>query len=344
MLMKAAYPLKVSVVVPCFNAEATVAACVEACLRQDYPNLEIIFVDDGSNDSTLAILGEYDGIMVLAQRNRGPAAARNLGWRSSSGQVICFTDSDCVPHPHWVSQLVEYYTNPAVGGVGGGYDIANPQYWLARCIHEEIGQRHLRMPHLVNYLGSFNLSYRRAVLELVGGFDEEFRKASAEDNDLSYRAVKLGYKLLFDPDNRVAHHHTSDLWRYMRQQFWHGFWRIRLYAKQPDTIGGDHYAGLFDLVQVPLSLLTVSTWAFSWTDRAVLTLALLFSVALLGSQMPMTLAILRRTGSICYGGFAVVMIARAFVRGLGMVRAFLDSSLAEILSLMKAVFQLLAIR
>ena len=77
---------KASVVIPCFNAERTVGQCAEACLRQDYPNLEIIFVDDGSVDSTPAVLSAYDGITVLTQENKGPAAARNLGWRNSSAE------------------------------------------------------------------------------------------------------------------------------------------------------------------------------------------------------------------------------------------------------------------
>lgn len=330
---------RASVVVPCFNAERTVTKCMEACLQQDYPNLEIIFVDDGSNDSTPAILGAYDGIKVLAQENSGAAAARNLGWRSSSGEIICFTDSDCVPNSRWVSQLVEHYTDPVVGGVGGSYDIANPESWLARCIHEEIRQRHLQMPRQVNYLGSFNVSYRRDVLEQAEGFDEGFRRASAEDNDLSYQVLKLGYTLLFDPDNCVAHHHTEGFWRYMRQQFCHGYWRIRLYTRHPDTLGGDQYIGLLELLQLPLSLLAGLAWVLSWTSKIVLILALVFSVLVVVGQMPMTLAIVRRKSGIRYAGFALVMVVRAFARGLGMARALLGSSLAEIMSLVVAFFQ-----
>jgi glycosyltransferase involved in cell wall biosynthesis len=316
---------------------------VEACLRQDYADLEVIFVNDGSNDATLSILSAYDGIKVLTQENRGAAAARNLGWQSSSGQIICFTDSDCVPNPQWVSRLVGGYA-AAVGGVGGGYDIANPHSWLARCIHEEIKQRHLRMPRQVDYLGSFNLSYRRSVLEQTGGFDEGFRKASAEDNDLSYRVLKHGYVLLFDPDNCVAHHHPEHFWHYMRQQFWHGYWRIRLYTRHPDTLRGDHYVGLFELLQLPLSLLAGLVWALSWANQLALLLALALGALVLGGQIPMALAIVRRTGDIRYSAFALVMMVRAFVRGLGMVRALLGSPLVEILGLVRAFFRILARR
>jgi glycosyltransferase involved in cell wall biosynthesis len=344
MCAKEALLPRVSVVVPCFNAERTVAKCIEACLRQDYSNLEIIFVDDGSNDATPTILGAYNGIKVLTQPNSGAASARNFGWRSSSGQIVCFTDSDCVPNPRWVSRLVEGYSAPVVGGIGGSYDIANPESWLARCIHEEIRERHLRMPRQVNYLGSFNVSYRRSVLEQAGGFDEGFRRASGEDNDLSYQVLKLGYTLLFDPDNCVAHHHTEGFWRYMRQQFWHGYWRIRLYNRHPDTLGGDHYVGLFELLQLPLSLLAGLVWLLSWADKIVLLLALVLSALVVGGQAPMALAIVRRTGDINYSLFALVMVVRAFARGLGMARALLSSSLAEILSLVAAFLRIVARR
>jgi glycosyltransferase involved in cell wall biosynthesis len=335
---------KVSVVVPCFNAERTLVKCVEGCLCQDYANLEIIFVDDGSDDATAAILGAYEGITVLTQENSGAAAARNLGWRSSSGQIICFTDSDCIPNPQWVSRLVEHYTDPVVGGVGGGYDIANPESWLARYIHEEIRQRHLRMPRRVNYLGSFNVSYRRAVLEQVGGFDERFRRASAEDNDLSYQVMKQGYALLFDADNCVAHHHTESFWHYIRQQFGHGYWRISLYSKQPDTLVGDQYIGFFELLQLPLSILAGLAGVLCWTHRVVLVLALVLTALVLGGQVPMALAIIRRKRDIWYAPFVPVMTVRAFARGLGMACALLGSSLAEILGLVMAFLQIFARR
>lgn len=335
---------KASIVVPCFNAERTIARCVEACLQQDYPNLELIFVDDGSDDSTTAILGTYDGITVVTQKNKGPAAARNLGWRVSSGQIVCFTDADCVPNPRWVSRLVERYTHLAVGGVGGSYNLANAESWLARCIQEESQQLHLGMPNHTNFLGSFNASYRRSVLEQADGFDERFRRASGEDNDLSYRVIDLGYKLSFDAANSVAHYHPEHLWSYMRRQFWHGYWRIELYKKHPNRLHGDDLYSLPVFVQLPLSLLAVLAWALSWVTHIILYLAIALSALVLLGEIPMTGAIVRRTRHMQYLPFALVMMARDFVRGLGMTRAFLGSTLAEILGMIVAFIQTLTHR
>jgi hypothetical protein len=200
------------------------------------------------------------------------------------------------------------------------------------------------MPRQVNYLGSFNVSYRRAVLEWAGGFDEGFRRASAEDNDLSYQVIKQGCTLLFDPSNCVAHHHPQCFRRYMRQQFWHGYWRIGLYTKQPDTLGGDHYIGFYELLQLPLSLLAGLAWALCWINQAVLLLALVVSALLVVGQAPLILTVVRGTGDIRYFPFAAVMVVRAFVRGLGMTYALLRTSPARTLGLVVAFFRILARR
>jgi glycosyltransferase involved in cell wall biosynthesis len=307
----------VTVVVPTYNAARTIAACVEACLAQNYPGVEVIVVDDGSTDDTAALVQRYP-VRYLRQDNAGPASARNLGWRAAVGEIICFTDSDCVPARDWISRLLEGYTADEIAGVGGTYTIANADSLLATCVHEEIVQRHLAMAKYVNYLGSFNVSYRRAVLEEVDGFDESYRIASGEDNDLSYRVIKRGYRLVFAGKAEVAHYHPSNLWRYLRQQFWHGYWRMKLYRQHPDMSGGDVYSGLLDYVQPPLCMGTLALmpvtliWPVLWT--------LVGSLALLDLclQIPSALRVVRRTGKPKLWALALVTWLRGYARGLGM--------------------------
>jgi hypothetical protein len=184
------------------------------------------------------------------------------------------------------------------------------------------------MPQMVNYLGSFNVSYRRSVLEEVDGFDESFERASAEDNDLSYRVLTAGYSLVFDPHNQVDHYHPERVWNYLRQQFWHGYWRVRLYAKQPDKVGGDNYAGMLDLLQPPLALLVALSWVVSWTGLPALLSAAVLSALLLAAQVPMVWAMVRSSGDPGCVGFAGVMGLRAVSRGLGMARAMGASACA----------------
>jgi len=308
----------VSIVIPVYNAADYLPALVEACRAQEYPNLqEVIVVDDGSTDGSADVAKGLE-CRLIQQPNRGPATARNTGWRSARGEIICFTDSDCVPAPDWVKNLVAEYGSTEIAGAGGTYGIANPQYWLARCIHEEIIERHTAMSSRVNYLGSFNLSYRKCVLEEVGGFNESFRYASGEDNDLAYRIIKRGYQLAFTRAARVMHHHPHRLLQYLRQQFRHGYWRMKLYRRHPDMSGGDAYAGILDFMQPVLALLTVPLAALSFF-RPVAYAAAAAVAAEVALQLPMALRIALRTRRPGYAAFAAVTFLRAYARGAGLL-------------------------
>src|SRR4051794_39343324 len=94
---------EVSVVVPAYNAAATIAAALEGLRAQDLQApYEVIVVDDGSDDGTGAIVKGTSGVRLARQPNQGPAEARNHGARLAKGQVLAFTDSDCVPRPDWL--------------------------------------------------------------------------------------------------------------------------------------------------------------------------------------------------------------------------------------------------
>jgi glycosyltransferase involved in cell wall biosynthesis len=247
--------MKVSVVIPAYNAQRTIGEAVAHSLSQTRGSLqvELIVVDDGSTDDTAAI-AENAGAAVIRQENAGPAAARNRGWQSASGTFICFTDSDCIPAADWMENLLDGFTNQQVGAVAGSYDIANSSSWLARWVQQEIMERHKRMPPFVRAFGSYNVAIPRHVLQATGGFDSSYRRASGEDNDLSYKIIKQGYRIAFRPQAKVAHYHPDKLWTYLKEQYRHGFWRAKLYKDHPDMVGGDDYTRLRDRLEPILVL------------------------------------------------------------------------------------------
>ena len=142
----------VSIIIPAYNAEDTLGECLEACKTQTHPEVEIIVVDDGSSDATSQITADM-GVSCLTQTNAGPAAARNHGARVAKGEILAFTDADCIPEPEWIQRLLTGFADD-VAGVGGSYDIANESSLLARMIHEEIVFRHTQYHDEVDYLGS----------------------------------------------------------------------------------------------------------------------------------------------------------------------------------------------
>ncbi len=312
--------MRASIIIPTFNAAATLAECLEACQRQTHPAIEIIVADDGSTDTTPDIAQRF-GVRYARQENRGPAAARNAGARIASGDVLVFTDSDCVPEPDWLETLLAGFTDTSVAGVGGSYGIRNESSLLARIVHEEIVLRHHRFRDVVDYLGSFNVAYRRNAFEAAGGFDESFAQASGEDNDLAYRLHDNGGVLRFVAGARVAHYHPTRLLPYLRTQMRHGFWRMRLYAKHPRRSGGDDYAGLRELLGPPaVLLLAAGAVTLPIAGRADFALALvLFAILYLLITAGLTRAIARRLGlstGLLYRGMTVL---RDAARGLGLI-------------------------
>jgi glycosyltransferase involved in cell wall biosynthesis len=239
--------VKVSVAIPAYNAQKTIGQAAAQSLAQAKGSLEVevIVVDDGSTDNTADVAASA-GAQVIRQHNSGPASARNTGWKSAKGSLICFTDADCIPSPDWMINLLEGFTDMTVGAVAGSYDIANDNSWLARCVHQEIIERHSRMGSSIRAFGSYNVAIPRYVLEATGGFDPSYRTASGEDNDLSYRIIQKGWRIAFRPQAKVAHHHPERLWRYLKEQYRHGFWRAKLYKEHPNMISGDDYTRLRD--------------------------------------------------------------------------------------------------
>lgn len=310
---------EVSIIIPAYNAEKTIAKTLQACLEQDYPGRwEIIVVDDGSTDGTAKEVKRYPARYIY-QDNAGPASARNRGWKEARGEVVCFTDSDCVPLRGWLSKLLRNYQEGTIGAVGGSYGIANPENLLAYCIQEEIFVRHSAMPRETRFLGSYNLSVKKSVLEDVGGFQERYKKASGEDNDLSYKILKRGYKIVFDKEALVAHYHRESLWRYLKDQYTHGFWRAVLYREHPDMSLGDDYTRWKDIVEVPLCMGCLISIPFFWLSN--LWVVCFFALFLL--QFGMVFKIfLRDWRPLCFL-FAPVTFLRCFARTLGFLRGLM---------------------
>lgn len=314
----------VAVVIPAYNAEHSLPLCLEALTSQQMPPQEIVVVDDGSTDGTAAVAKSFPGVLCVRQANAGPAAARNRGQHECRAEIILYTDADCIPAPDWVAKSVAAFSGGDIGAVAGSYDISNPDSRLARCIHAEILYRHARlMPEYPRSFGSYNVAIRREVFSAVGGFDESYPAASGEDNDLSYRIRRAGHRIRFEPRSRVGHHHPERVGRYLREQFRHGFWRVKMYRRHPDMAGGDDYTFWKDIVEVGLAGSTV------------------FALAAVPAGLPVNLAAV--LGAVLYfiqAGFCFricpgvfdgiyythVLFLRAYARGLGFSSGILSQT------------------
>lgn len=185
-----------SIVIPTKDRPDMLDRCLRAVLEQDVDaDFEVIVVNDGgcSVDSVVRLL---PGVRVTEGSGRGPAAARNLGLASASGEIVLFTDDDAVPMPGWIAAALSCLagSSDAVGVVGRvDSDPFDPLY-----------EHSVRSDGGVGSFLTCNAAYRRSTLEEVGGFDEGFPYAAAEDRDLGFR-VQLSGPVLFERNMVVVH-------------------------------------------------------------------------------------------------------------------------------------------
>lgn len=235
---------KISVVIPAYNASLTINKCLDAVVNQKYKgSYEIVVVDDGSKDDTAEIIKKYKKVKYIFQKNAGPAKARNNGWKNSNSDIMVFTDSDCVPQKNWLDEMTKpFKLNKKIGAVGGAYGIVeNMDNKLANLIGEEIKFRYKNIGKYTDAHGSYSLAVRKEVLVKINGFNENY-PVSAEDWDLCYRIVELGYKIFFNKKAKTGHHHPEKLIKYFKTQFSHGFYRMKLYKDHKNKISGDRYS------------------------------------------------------------------------------------------------------
>lgn len=204
-------PPSFSVVVPAFNAEATVMACVESVLRQTVSDLELIAVDDGSTDATGALLDSMTDARarVVHQSNRGLSAARNTGISEARGNIVCLLDSDDLWLPHYLEVVAQtFHGNPQAAMV---YTDAWALDDRTRRIRKQTAMHWQRPPspppadpeQLFCELLSRNFVLANAAayldaLRVVGPFDE--RLTSAEDWDMWLRMAAHGFLIAATPE------------------------------------------------------------------------------------------------------------------------------------------------
>src|SRR6266536_2529289 len=232
---------RVSVVVCSYNGARTIRDSLEALQKLEYPNYEVIVVDDGSSDATPAIAWEYD-CSVIRTENRGLSCARNTGWQAATGDLVAYIDDDAYPDPHWLHYLAASFLNTLNLGTAavGGPNIAPPTDGaIAECVaHSPGSPTHVLLSDReAEHIPGCNMAFRKSCLEAIGGFDPQFRFAG-DDVDVCWRLQERGWTLGFHPAAMVWHHRRNSLRTYWRQQIGYGRAEAMLERKWPEKYNG----------------------------------------------------------------------------------------------------------
>ena len=225
---------KVSVIVCTFNGSRTLSECLESLLRLEYPNYEVIVVNDGSTDATAKIAHSY-GFRVITTENQGLASARNTGLRAATGKIVAYVDDDAYPDPHWLRYLANTFMNTKHVGIGGP-NIAPPgDGSIAECVAHSPGNPvHILLSDTeAEHIPGCNMAFRKAALEAIDGFDPQCRIAG-DDVDVCWRLQQKGWTLGYSPGAMVWHHRRNSIRAYWKQQHNYGKAESFLEKKWPE--------------------------------------------------------------------------------------------------------------
>ncbi|MEV1315786.1 bifunctional polysaccharide deacetylase/glycosyltransferase family 2 protein [Micromonospora arborensis] len=266
----------VSVIVPAYNEAANIAATVRSLVASAYPALEVIVVDDGSDDGTADIVERMRlrGVRVIRQANAGKPAALNTGIRAARANLLVLVDGDTVFQSDTVHRLVQGFADPSVGAISGNTKVANRRRLLGRWQHLEyvIGFNLDRrmydvlecMPTIPGAIGAF----RREVLLRVGGVPSD---TLAEDTDLTMKVLRAGWRVVYEESAIAWTEAPSSLRQLWRQRYrWcygtmQAMWKHRHALRESGAGGklgrrGLPYLTVFQIV-LPLTAPAVDVFA-----------------------------------------------------------------------------------
>ena len=214
---------QVSVVVCAYNVSSTLRECLESLTRVDYPACEVIVVDDGSQDATGQIAADFPQFTTITQTNHGLSYARNVGAERATGEIVVYTDADCVVDEDWLRCLVQAMRDQGVDAIGGPNITPLGDAWSAQCVAVSPGNpSHVMLDdHHAEHVPGCNMAFRRDLLLKLGGFDAQYRVAG-DDVDMCWRLLDYGGTIGYASGAFVWHHRRETVAAYLKQQIGYG--------------------------------------------------------------------------------------------------------------------------
>lgn len=239
----------ISIIIPVRNGERSLARCLASLKDQTYPadRLEVIIADGGSTDGTVKIAGEF-GARIVPNEKLTVGPGRNAGFKIAGGELIAFSDDDCVMGRDWLSNSVKYFSDEQVGGVSGP-TITQPEggpwgeaiglvFELAAGTGASAHRSAGRQMAEVEDLPGCNAIYRKTALEKVLPIDESL--ITAEDVEMNSLIRQSGFKLLFVPDVKLWHYRRQNIAGFFKQMYRFAIGRLQVGRKNAKLLSASH--------------------------------------------------------------------------------------------------------
>jgi glycosyltransferase involved in cell wall biosynthesis len=252
--------MKITVFICTYNRGNLINGTLEALINNQTRNPnEIIVVNGGGENDCQKTLGkwqkEFFSLKIIKTNNKNLATSRNVGLPHCSGDLILQTDDDARPFPNWIEEMVKAHkNNPGYGVIGGRVIDANQGKFLSKIADTATFPYHFSTCEVRSVPG-VNSSYKKEVISLVGEYDETLFRG--EDVDYNWRAIQLGWKVLYCPDVKVKHLHRPSWKGLFYQHFMYGRAHYLVRKKWPEMYS--HYPFKIN------SIHTLLKWGASWT-------------------------------------------------------------------------------
>jgi GT2 family glycosyltransferase len=241
--------------------------CLKAISQLSYPKnqFEVIVVDDSDDRGITQFVSPfYDqfNLIVLSQRNAGPAAARNKGGRHARGRYLVFTDDDCIPSTDWLDALAQRLLKTpecAIAGKTVNALTSNPYSTASQIIIDYLYAHYNMNTDHAKYAVSSNLALPAEGFDVIGGFNTDFTRPGGEDRDLCARWLDQGLRIVYAPEVIVHHYHDLSLKSFLNQHLNYGrgayFYHQKRSELIPDSERMESLRFYINLISYPLTQL-----------------------------------------------------------------------------------------
>ena len=262
------YEPLVTVVVAAFNEDKTIDKTIRSLLKSDYPNVEIVVVDDGSKDITyyrvMEEFGDNPQVHLFSKANGGKGAALNYGIQNCNGEIVVIIDADTIIHPNGIGKLVRHFTNYRVAAVAGNAKVGNRVNLLTSLqsieyiTSQNLERRAFSVLNAICVVPGAIGAWRRQYLLKAGGFSND---TLAEDGDLTVTLLKMGY-IITSEQSAIARTEAPETLRdLIKQRFRWMYGSLQVVWKHRDALFRPQY-GVLGMVVLPNNLFFQILFAF----------------------------------------------------------------------------------
>ena len=241
----------VSVLIPAYNEEAVIVGTVEAALACEYPGLEVVVINDGSQDRTGELLETHFGgnprVRIIHQVNRGKSAALSNGLRHAGSGILVTIDADTSIAPDAISKLVRNFVDPRLGAVAGNIKVGNRNRWITRwqaleyITSQNLEKRAFDLLNCIPVVPGALSAWRAEAILNAGGFSSD---TVAEDTDLTIAIRRCGWRITYDEDAIGWTEAPATTESLISQRFRWTFGTLQSFWKHRDTLGRPRYGTL----------------------------------------------------------------------------------------------------